>query len=98
MIRMILLLFLLIESARAIACDCTSYPFKPNPPCYSECVEHLIKDKQILLRSIRDLDPGVGVGISVLRNNDIENIMWIDLSKINNKSSLERAAANIVLD
>jgi len=79
----------------AVACDCTTYPFMPNPPCYSQCVAWLTKNKQISLSSVKNLDPGVSVAIGVLRQKEESTV---DFSSITNKKSLEREAAKIVPD
>jgi len=90
------LLILFVGSNGAYACDCSSYPFKPNPPCYGDCVGLLAKDRSIDLKSIKNLDAGVAVGVSVLRNG--KNAEAVDFSAINNKRGLENAAAGIVLE
>ncbi len=76
-------------------CDCTSYPFKPNPPCFSVCVAKIAKSKQggDLLK-VKNIDPGVFVALDVLsKSKDLERI---DFSSINKKSDLERAALTVL--
>src|SRR3954447_14170667 len=41
------------------SCDCTSYPFKPNPPCFGVCVERFAESKNPDLQAVKGLDPGV---------------------------------------
>lgn len=74
----------------AAVCDCTSYPFKPNPPCFGSCVGKLASARNPDLSSVKGLDPGVSVGIRVLAANPKKNT--IDFSSISGKSDLERAA------
>ena len=88
-----LVLFL---AGSASACDCTTYPFKPNPPCYSECVETLTSNKNINLSSVKNIDPGVSVSISVLRQQ--ADMSTINASAINDKASLEREAERLAPD
>lgn len=77
-------------SASMVSCDCTSYPFKPNPPCYGSCVGKLASSPNPDLSSVTGLDPGVSVSIKVLAANPKKEA--IDFSSITGKSALERAA------
>lgn len=76
--------------ASAADCDCTSYPFKPNPPCYSVCVANLSSNKNNDLSAVKKLDPGVAVGIKVL--SESKTRASINFKHINGKSDLEREA------
>lgn len=74
----------------AITCDCTSYPFKPNPPCFGSCVERLSSTPNPDLSGVTGLDPGVAVSIRVLAANPRRQA--IDFSSVREKSDLEIAA------
>lgn len=83
-------------SAPMVSCDCTSYPFKPNPPCYGSCVGKLARSPNPDLSSVKGLDPGVSVSIKVLAANPKKET--IDFSSITGKSALERAADRSLRD
>lgn len=74
----------------ATTCDCTSYPFKPNPPCFGTCVGHLSRTPDPDLSAVKGLDPGVAVNIRVLAANPKRQA--IDFSNMREKSDLEIAA------
>ena len=84
------------NSTCAQACDCSSYPFKPNPPCYGKCVAKLSESKDTDLTRIRDLDPGVSLSIRVLAAK--ESRSEIDFSRINDKRQLEAATLKSIED
>ena len=71
-------------------CDCTIYPFKPNPPCYGECVKALSANTDTDLSKVKNLDAGVSVGIKVLADSPERS--GIDFESIRGKSDLEKAA------
>lgn len=71
-------------------CDCSEYPFKPNPPCYGECVARLSAKPPSDAAAIKNIDTGVLVGIRVLSQD--KNRSTLDLKSIQNKPDLERAA------
>jgi hypothetical protein len=72
------------------SCDCTSYPFRPNPPCYGSCVAKLASTSNPDLASVKGLDPGVAVSIKVLAANPKKE--KIDFTQVKGKSDLEKAA------
>lgn len=71
-------------------CDCTMYPFKPNPPCYGQCVKHLSAEKNVDLSKVKNIDAGVSVGIKVLAENPKRSNT--DFESIRGKPDLEKAA------
>ena len=73
-----------------LACDCTSYPFKPNPPCFGSCVKKLASAPHSELTSVKGLDPGVAVSIKVLAANPEK--ATIDFTQMRGKSDLEQTA------
>jgi hypothetical protein len=85
-----ILLLLAASSVLAAECDCSNYPFKPNPPCYGICVAKLSSKKDIDLSTVKNIDPGVSVGIKVLSESKDRNAT--DFANIKEKSDLERAA------
>jgi hypothetical protein len=86
-----ILFFLCASSAIAAPeCDCTTYPFKPNPPCYGHCIGKLLSKKDIDLFAIKGLDPGVSVSIKVLSSSPDKSD--IDFAKIHDKQDLEGVA------
>ena len=89
-VPLVLLLLLSSSSVLAVECDCTIYPFKPNPPCYSACVAKLSSQKNIDLSAVKNIDPGVAVGIKVLSESKERYV--IDFKSIEGKPDLEREA------
>lgn len=81
-------------TAKAAECDCTTYPFRPNPPCYGQCVERLSAKPGGRFSNVRNIDPGVSVGIRVLSEGDRSSI---DFKGISGKADLERAALKSLL-
>lgn len=97
----VLLLSFSATGASAAECDCRSYPFKPNPPCFGLCVDNLSLHKDINLSTVKNIDPGVAVGIKILAtertvhgasDKGINGNTDIDFKSINGKADLERAA------
>lgn len=87
------LLITLASAATAVAaqdCDCTSYPFKPNPPCYGQCVAKLSAKTLGQTSLVKGIDPGVSVGIGVL--SQAKDRSAVDFKAIQGKQDLERAA------
>ena len=73
-------------------CDCTKYPFTPNPPCFNKCVEKLAaKAPAEAASGVRGIDPGVYVGIRVLSETKAKAV--VDFSRIKDKAGLEREAS-----
>jgi hypothetical protein len=70
-------------------CDCYEYPFKPAPPCYSECTRKLSAPDADLAK-VRGLDSGVAVQLRVLAEDP--NRASIDFSSIRNNDDLKGAA------
>jgi hypothetical protein len=77
-------------------CTCDIYPFEPNPPCFKQCVKFLVKNKEVKLSGIQNLDPGVAVSISALRN--VKDLSNLNLEFITNKKELEEEAVKIIPD
>lgn len=73
-----------------VSCDCTSYPFKPNPPCFGSCVGKLASAPHSDLTSVKGLDPGVAVSIKVLAASPKKET--IVFTEMRGKSDLEQAA------
>jgi hypothetical protein len=78
------------SAAPTVSCDCTSYPFKPNPPCFGSCVGKLASTPTPDLAAVKGLDPGVSVSIKVLAANPKRET--IDFSGMKGKADLEKAA------
>ncbi|MCK4587295.1 MAG: hypothetical protein KAU29_08130 [Gammaproteobacteria bacterium] len=75
-------------NANAVECDCTKYPFKPNPPCYGKCVAKFTSNGRMDITKVKNIDPGVSIGIKVLSaQEDYKNI---NFNNISNKTDLER--------
>ena len=74
----------------AHACDCSIYPFEPNPPCVRECVKKLTLDSSISLNKIQNIDPTVAHDIWQLRSYGAGSV---DFSKLNSKADLESFVA-----
>lgn len=70
----------------ASECDCTTFPFKPSPPCYGRCVEKL-STKTSDLSAVKHIDPVVSRNIKALASRADRS--EIDFSKIRGKSDLE---------
>ena len=77
-----------------VSCDCTSYPFKPNPPCFGLCVERFADTKNTTLLSVKGLDPGVAVSLKVLAASPGGSTF--DYKKLSSKAELETAAQKAV--
>ena len=75
------------------ACDCTTYPFSPNPPCYGQCVSKLAAEGDGAIASVKNLDPGVKLSIQVLARSKSNN--KTDWTAIRQKSDLEQAAQKV---
>lgn len=71
-------------------CDCSTYPFKPNPPCFGHCVAILSAKTPADAVAVRNIDPGVSVGINVLSKSADRSS--IDFKSIKGKTDLEKAA------
>lgn len=71
-------------------CDCTEYPFKPNPPCFNLCVAKLSAKPVSEAAVVKNIDPGVSVSIGVLSQS--KNRAAIDFKSIQGKQDLENAA------
>ncbi len=85
-----LLMSIFAAVVSAAECDCSSYPFKPNPPCFGICVARLSSHKNMDLSAVKNIDSGVAVGIKVL--SDGKNDGEADFKNINGKADLEREA------
>ena len=79
-----------IGVAPAQNCDCSEYPFKPNPPCYGQCVSKLSAKSAGDTAKVKDIDPGVSLGIGVIAQS--RDRSKIDFGSIKTKQDLERAA------
>jgi hypothetical protein len=77
-------------AAFAQDCDCTAYPFKPNPPCFGQCVAKLSAKPPAESGNVANIDPGVSVGIRVL--SESKNKSTIDFKSMQGKPDLEKAA------
>lgn len=71
-------------------CDCTSYPFKPNPPCYGRCVRKLSSPGGADLAQVKGLEPDVAAALRVLASRP--DRAQIDFDKIQSKSELQTQA------
>lgn len=83
-------LLLLVISASSATCECTKYPFEPNPPCFQVCLKKIYTDSSFRLESVKDLDPKVRTNIERLRRSDAPISA---LKDINNDADL-RAIVN----
>ena len=79
-----------LGAATAQECDCTAYPFKPNPPCFGHCVSKLSAKPITETAVVKNIDPGVSVGIGVL--SQTKDRSTVDFKAIQGKQDLERAA------
>ena len=62
MIRLVMFIFILsiVSPLWAVDCDCTIYPFKPDPPCVDECIaQSLAVANAEELENIAGLDPQI---------------------------------------
>ena len=88
------LLFMTLLSSLGMACaqdcDCSAYPFKPNPPCFGHCVSKLSAEPPSATEDVKNIDPGVAVGIGVLSQSKVRSA--VDFKAIQGKQDLERAA------
>lgn len=80
---------LLTTNAFSQECDCSSYPFKP-PKCFNPCVKKWAAKPSAEIDGIKNIDPGFSVGLRVLSNSRDRPV--VDLSTIQNKKDLDRAA------
>lgn len=87
-------LFLLTVAVSATECDCSSYPFKPNPPCYGICISNLSSSKNINLTNVKNIDPGVAVGIKVISESKYRETT--NFMGIKEKADLEREALRLI--
>jgi hypothetical protein len=76
------------SATTAQGCDCTTYPFKPNPPCFGECVAKLSAKPVSGADRTKNIDPGVSVGIRVLSQSKERDS--VDFESIRGKKDLER--------
>ena len=92
--KRLVLLFLLYfsTSVSATECDCSIYPFKPNPPCFSNCYSKLPPVRNIDLSSIKNLNLDVFAAIPVRSKSKDQNS--IKFESINGEADLKRAAAS----
>lgn len=81
-------LCLTILPASAYACDCTKYPFMPNPPCYSACVARLYRSDISVTRGVTNIDPDVVTAVQAMQKQGISNV---DFGAIGDKEALEKA-------
>jgi hypothetical protein len=79
---------------KSATCDCTSYPFKPNPPCFGLCIGKFAETKNPNLSFVKGLDPGVAVSLKVLAASP--NSASFDFTKLNGKADLESAAQKAI--
>lgn len=99
-----LLLSLIAGVVSAKECNCSIYPFEPNPPCFRICVKTLSLDTNKDLSTVKNIDPGVAVGIKVLSESESPeatiskgtNVKHINFNKINGKADLEREALKLL--
>jgi len=91
--RAIIILFALLSCSYLVyaeECDCYTYPFKPNPPCYGICIANLSAKTQSETVSVKNIDPDVSKYINDLSRST--NRSSIDFNSIRGKSDLEQAA------
>ena len=70
--RWIIVLFLLMFANPSIAadCDCTIFPFKPDPPCFDICTaKHLAAATASELEIIAGIDPNISRLIAGIPKN-----------------------------
>lgn len=70
-------------------CDCKSYPFLPEPPCYGKCVAILSSTRNPDLSSIKGIDTEVANSIKAIAA-DQQRRNAIDFSRIGGKSDLQQ--------
>lgn len=96
-----LLLSLFAGAVSGKECNCSIYPFEPNPPCFRICVKALSLDTSKDLSSVKNIDPGVAVGIKVLSEGERHetggtDMRHINFNNINEKADLEREALKLL--
>jgi hypothetical protein len=79
-----------LSAALAAECDCTTYPFRPNPPCYGRCVEVLSGSDGASVSSVKGIDPEVAQHIRTISKSPRRNA--IDFERIRTIHDLEQAA------
>lgn len=94
-VALLLPLVLLAVGVSAEECDCSTYPFKPNPPCYSACVAKLSSAKEIDLSSVKNIDQEVYRAIKAIAAS--KNRHDIDFNNITGKAALKREAVSLDL-
>jgi hypothetical protein len=98
------LLSLFAATVSAKECNCSTYPFTPNPPCFRICVKALSLDTNADLSTVKNIDPGVAIGIKVLSEGERQettitkgmDMKHINFSNINEKADLEREALKLL--
>lgn len=95
--RTIIFYLLITFSTAAVSateCDCSNYPFQPNPPCYGICIDKLSSAGHIDTQMVTGIDPGVAVGINVISESKFrdKNILLV----IKGKKGLEREALRLM--
>jgi hypothetical protein len=95
MIKVGALLWMLFFTASASAtdCDCSIYPFKPNPPCFSICVAKLSSEGSTELSAVKNIDPEVSDAIKAI--SESRERSTIKFENINEKADLKREAMRI---
>ena len=92
-VALLLPLVFLAAGVSAEECDCSTYPFKPNPPCYSACVAKLSSTRYLDLSSVKNIDPEVSGAIKAIAAS--KNRHDIDFNNITGKATLKREAASL---
>ena len=75
-------------------CACNIYPFKPNPPCYKNCIRFLVKNKDMKITDIQGIKPSVVLSIFALRND--ERGAMANFDAIKGRDRLEAEAVKII--
>jgi hypothetical protein len=80
-----------VFTGTAAACDCDSYPFTPNPPCYSQCAQEIVTNKGKDIDSIQSLPADVRDDLKILVDKAAIN-KSIDFGKIQGRKGLDNAS------
>lgn len=92
-----LLLVLLMASFNsslfANDCACNIYPFKPNPPCFENCVRFLVQNKDVKIADVKGIEPRVVLSIFALRNDERGAVVNFDAIKDRDRLEAEAVKA-----
>ncbi|WP_157731459.1 hypothetical protein [Azotobacter chroococcum] len=89
---MILSIGMLAWAVEADECDCTYFPFQPNPPCFSFCVGKTVRNR-IDPFMIKNINPDVAQWLKTISDSYPDRP--ISLEKIESPADLRNEALKI---